>query len=103
MASNQQTTIEVVGKDSASGVLGKIGSSVDGLQDKASRGGLRDFLNGFADGARRAITESDNLNAASERAGIAGLRWTEIATSDLAADAARYPNVTLSGNRVQTG
>lgn len=71
MASNQQITIEVVGKDSASGVIGKIGKSVDGLQDTASRGGLRDFLNGFADGARRAITESDNLNAASERAGQA--------------------------------
>lgn len=52
-----------------------------------------------AEGAGKAVVSS-NLVSGAGRAAIAALAWTEIVSGDLARDAARFPNVTVSGNSV---
>lgn len=41
---------------------------------------------------------TNNTISGSKRADIAGMAWTEFKTEDLAADAAKFPNVSVSGN-----
>ncbi|HEY8595590.1 MAG TPA: TIGR03808 family TAT-translocated repetitive protein [Devosiaceae bacterium] len=52
-----------------------------------------------AQGAGSAVV-GGNLISGARQAGIAAMAWREIKSVDLAADADRFPNVTLSGNRV---
>jgi uncharacterized secreted repeat protein (TIGR03808 family) len=49
-----------------------------------------------AEGAGKAVI-SGNLVSEARRATIAGLAWDEMISDDLARDAAKFPNVTLSG------
>jgi uncharacterized secreted repeat protein (TIGR03808 family) len=53
-----------------------------------------------AEGAGAAYITS-NLISGARMAALAGLKWAEPATLDLARDAADYPNVSLSGNVVE--
>lgn len=50
-----------------------------------------------AEGAGKALV-SGNLVSEARRAEIAGLAWDDMVSDDLARDAARFPNVTVSGN-----
>lgn len=43
---------------------------------------------------------SDNLISGASVAGIAGLEWQNVVSADLAADAGRYPHVTVSDNTI---
>jgi len=43
---------------------------------------------------------SDNLISGATVAGIAGLEWQNVVSTDLAADAGRYPHVTVSDNTI---
>jgi uncharacterized secreted repeat protein (TIGR03808 family) len=43
---------------------------------------------------------SDNLVSGARRAGIAGLEWDRLVSTDLQADAAKFSNVMVDGNRV---
>ena len=52
-----------------------------------------------AEGAGSVIL-SANLISGARRAGIAGFAWLDLVSDDLARDAARFPSLTLSGNRV---
>ncbi|MHB1103447.1 MAG: TIGR03808 family TAT-translocated repetitive protein [Devosia sp.] len=50
-----------------------------------------------AEGAGKALV-SANLVSEARRAAIAGLAWSDMVSDDLVRDAARFPNVTVSGN-----
>jgi uncharacterized secreted repeat protein (TIGR03808 family) len=52
-----------------------------------------------AEGAGAATVTGNRVSGA-RRAAIAGMAWQDVASDDLARDAARYPAVTLSGNSV---
>ena len=43
---------------------------------------------------------SDNLISGASVAGVAGMEWQNVVSSDLAADAGRYPHVTVADNSV---
>lgn len=43
---------------------------------------------------------ANNLVSGARRAGIAAMAWRDMKSGDLPHDAARFPNVTLSGNRI---
>jgi uncharacterized secreted repeat protein (TIGR03808 family) len=43
---------------------------------------------------------SDNLISGASVAGVAGLEWQNVVSTDLAADAARYPHVTVTDNTI---
>jgi uncharacterized secreted repeat protein (TIGR03808 family) len=46
------------------------------------------------------VRVAGNLISGARKNAIAGLRWQEVASPDLAADAARYPGVSVTGNTV---
>jgi uncharacterized secreted repeat protein (TIGR03808 family) len=46
------------------------------------------------------VRVAGNLISGARKSAIAGLRWEELASPDLAADAARYPGVSVTGNTV---
>ena len=52
-----------------------------------------------ADGAGT-VKISDNIISGAALHGIVGLKWTDVASADLVADAGKFPNVSIEGNTV---
>ncbi|HVW93434.1 MAG TPA: TIGR03808 family TAT-translocated repetitive protein, partial [Devosia sp.] len=109
---NPDATPFGIGAEADTVIIGNTVSDVPGIGIAAGYGAyLRNVLvaDNVVSGAETGIAVSvadgigpvrvaGNMIAGAKAGGIVGMRWTEVASADLAADAGRFPGVSVEGN-----